>query len=320
MRFFLLVLLLFFSTYFLSAQRLNFVYIQSEPAQFFSVIIKADTISSSKSGYLILSKLTDTAYQITISFPGQNWPAQYFTLDVFQSDRGYLLKDYGEKGWGLLDWRSLLVQYGKRSNPIANTQGKSTAASDEFSDLLAMASGDATLRAREAPQQSGVVSTQPAAIKVLPDSSQQAGILIEQPVKDSAFQNSAALIEKTAATAMQAAHPEKDTTAVLYTSPVITNPRCSVIATPQQLNQLLATMNSLTVDIKRVLLISKSLQKFCLTVSQVAVLIEKFDTDEGRYDFLLEAWLYVSDRSRFTDLFSGFKNPEFVIRLKEMLQ
>ncbi|MBM3412031.1 MAG: DUF4476 domain-containing protein [Bacteroidetes bacterium] len=273
MRIFLLVLLLFCSTYFLSAQRSNFAYIQSEPAQLFSVIINADTISSSKSGYLILSKLTDTAYQITISFPGQNWPAQYFTLDVFQSDRGYLLKDYGEKGWGLLDWRSLLIQYGKKRNPLAETRAKSTTMPDEFSALLAMAAGDASLHAREEAKQPAIVPAQP-----------------------------------------------KDTTTVIPESQVITNPRCSVIATPQQLNQLLATMNTLTGDLKRVLLISKSLQKYCLTVSQAAVLIEKFDTDQGRYDFLLEAWLYVSDRSRFADLYVVFKNPEFVIRLKEMLQ
>ena len=97
MRIFLFAFLFLYTSLLLRAQRSNFVYIQSEPARLFSLIIKGDTLTSSKTGYLILSKLTDSAYQIAISFKEQTWPTQYFTLGVFQTDQGYLLKDYGDK-------------------------------------------------------------------------------------------------------------------------------------------------------------------------------------------------------------------------------
>jgi len=148
MRIFLFAFLFLYTSLLLRAQRSNFVYIQSEPARLFSLIIKGDTLTSSKTGYLILSKLTDSAYQIAISFKEQTWPTQYFTLGVFQTDQGYLLKDYGDKGWGLLDWRSLRVQYGEKNNSTSITQSSVPTEQDEFSNLLAMAAGDPSLRAR----------------------------------------------------------------------------------------------------------------------------------------------------------------------------
>lgn len=293
MRVSIFVFLLFFSSNFLRAQRTNFVYIQSEPARLFSVIIKGDTITSSKAGYLILSKLTDTAYQVGINFPGQNWPVQYFTLNVFQSDRGYLLKDYGDKGWGLLDWKSLLVQYGKRNILSENTLPINPTVSEDFADLLAKAAGDPSLRARDENKQTTIVPTQAAPVPPIENVIEPA----KQPQKE-----------------------KKDTVISWSDSPVITNPRCTMVATQQQMNELLIKLDSLTVDMKRVLLISKALQNFCLSVSQVAAVAEKFTTDEGRYDFFLEAWLYVTDRSQFDRLYQFFKNPAFAVRLKEMLQ
>lgn len=287
-----LIFLFILSTLFTSAQRSNFVYIQSEPARLFSVVLNGDTLRSSKSGYLILSKLTDTAYQIAVDFPGQTWPTQYFTLNVLYSDRGYLLKDYGDKGWGLLDWRSLLVQYGKKNHATASALPSTAAAQDEFSNLLAMAAGDPSLRARVENKQADSIAIQPLKKVELPDT----------------------------IVPVQTILAIKDTATSWQDSPLITNPRCSVIASSQQLDRLVQSLDSTTADLKRVLLISKSLQNFCLSVSQVDVLAKKFTTDEGRYDFLLEAWLYVSDRSQFDRLFTVFKNPAFVVRLKEMLQ
>lgn len=307
MRILLYVFFLIYLPNVVNAQRSNFVYIQSEPARLFSIILKGDTLRSSKSGYLILSKLTDTAYQIALNFPDQTWPTQYFTLDVYNSDRGYLLKDYGDKGWGLLDWRSLVVQYGKKISSTSTVESTVATSPDEFSNLLAIASGDPTLRAR-------VESSQEATAVKMPSEAK------EPVVKDTILQTPAAAPVKDTVEILAVPVQKMDTTVITDSVQLITNPRCTVIATQDQLRLLIRSLDSVNADIKRVLLISKSLQNFCLSVSQIAALTETFTTDEGRYDFLLEAWFYVSDRSQFDRLFTVFKKPDFVVRLKEMLQ
>jgi hypothetical protein len=307
MRILLNVFFLIYLINVVNAQRSNFVYIQSEPARLFSIILKGDTLRSSKSGYLILSKLTDSAYQIALNFPEQTWPTQYFTLDVYNSDRGYLLKDYGEKGWGLLDWRSLVVQYGKKINSTSRVESTVATTPDEFSNLLAIASGDPSLRAR-------VESSQAVTIVKMPSEAKESIEKVTIPSAQLANQKIDTIASVPAST------PKIDTIVNAESVQPITNPRCTVIATQDQLRLLIRSLDSVNADFKRVLLISKSLQNFCLSVSQIAALTETFTTDEGRYDFLLEAWFYVSDRSQFDRLFTVFKNPAFVVRLKEMLQ
>lgn len=321
MRIFLFAFLFLFTSLILRAQRSNFVYIQSEPARLFSLIIKGDTLTSSKTGYLILSKLTDSAYQIAISFKEQTWPTQYFTLGVFQTDQGYLLKDYGDKGWGLLDWRSLRVQYGEKNNSTSLTKPSVPAEQDEFSNLLAMAAGDPSLRARVENKQAEAVAKQPLKNGESADTVQKAPMAKEVAVvKEEIAKSDSISINKDTAVQIKPILNTKDTITLLQDSPLITNPRCSAIATQDEMDLLVRSIDSVTNDVKRVLLISKSLQKFCLSVAQVAVLAEKFTTDEGRYDFLLEAWFYVSNRSQFDRLFHVFRNPDFAVRLKEMLQ
>lgn len=134
----------------LSAQSPFFIYVQSEPATPFSVSCKGQTLRSSQTGYLIVSNLTDTVLQLAVSFPDKKQPDQLFVVRTQGSDQGYLLKDYGDKGWGLLDWRQLLVTYAERPT---NTRAEPIGATnkEDFAVLLAKASGDSSLLA-ESPK------------------------------------------------------------------------------------------------------------------------------------------------------------------------
>lgn len=134
----------------LSAQSPFFIYVQSEPATAFSVSCKGQTLRSSQTGYLIVSNLTDTVLQLAVSFPDKKQPDQLFVVRTQGSDQGYLLKDYGDKGWGLLDWRQLLVTYAERPT---NTRAEPIGATnkEDFAVLLAKASGDSSLLA-ESPK------------------------------------------------------------------------------------------------------------------------------------------------------------------------
>src|SRR5690242_4665437 len=97
----LLSLLLAVITVSASAQRVYFVYLQTEQEQPFFARVNEKVYSSSASGYLILPKLQDGTYDIAIGFPAAKWPEQKFSVTVRSRDQGFLLKNFETKGWGL---------------------------------------------------------------------------------------------------------------------------------------------------------------------------------------------------------------------------
>ncbi len=130
-----------------ASQKVYFVYIQSEQEQPFFVKLNEAVHSSSASGYLILSKLKDSSYTINVGFPQNKWPEQRFAIDIKAKDHGFLLKNFGDKGWGLFDMQSLAVQMSLTTinKEISNTVKKPVSA---FTDILAKAADDSTLRER----------------------------------------------------------------------------------------------------------------------------------------------------------------------------
>jgi hypothetical protein len=91
------------------AQKTYFVYLQSDNQQQFYVTFHGKNITSSSIGYVILSKLTDSTYPITIGFPATG-TVQDFDLKVSGDDQGFLVKNFGEKGYGLFNLQTLAVQ------------------------------------------------------------------------------------------------------------------------------------------------------------------------------------------------------------------
>lgn len=92
----------------LSAQEKKFIFIQSDNRQPFYVSLNGKIYSSSGSGYIILSKLSDGDYSFNIGFAKDASPEQPFSLSL-KKDMGLTLKNFGEKGWGLFDHQSLAV-------------------------------------------------------------------------------------------------------------------------------------------------------------------------------------------------------------------
>lgn len=140
-------LLLFIFISRVNAQRVYFVYFQSEQDQPFFYKVGEKITSSSSTGYLILSQLKDSTYNFSIGFPGNKWPEQHFSIAINGKDRGYLLKNFGEKGWGLYDLQTLSVQMAKNEPPKAVIKTEKIEVTP-FTDVLAKAAGDSTLRER----------------------------------------------------------------------------------------------------------------------------------------------------------------------------
>ncbi|MDZ4796313.1 MAG: DUF4476 domain-containing protein [Bacteroidota bacterium] len=130
-----------------SSQKVYFIYIQTEAEQPFFVKMNEKVSSSTASGYIILSKLVDSTYSFSVGFPQGKWPEQNFAVMVSKKDHGYLLKNFGEKGWGLFDLQTLAIQMsvsGKASvedNPKGETGDVSA-----FTEILSKAADDPSLK------------------------------------------------------------------------------------------------------------------------------------------------------------------------------
>lgn len=148
MKYFTIIFLCLFSfaSVTVFAQQEHFIYLQTDNKQPFYIKLNNKIISSSSSGYLILSKLTAGSYKLIIGFPKSEWPEQNINVSV-NKDAGFLIKNFGEKGWGFFNIQSNEVLMTgniiKENNP---SQVKST---DPFSTMLSNVVNDSSILQRD---------------------------------------------------------------------------------------------------------------------------------------------------------------------------
>lgn len=134
-----------FSVYFSFAQKVYFVYLQTEQEKPFFLKMNDKVYSSTASGYLILPKLYDSTYDFKIGFPQSSSTEQKFSVKISGKDHGYLLKDFGDKGWGLFDLQTMAVQMPIVSEAKVPTNTTASNVSS-FTDMLSKATDDSTLK------------------------------------------------------------------------------------------------------------------------------------------------------------------------------
>ena len=130
----------------LNAQKIYFVYLQTENNDPFFVRIDDKLYSSSPSGYLILPRLKDSTYHFRLGFPGKDIDLD-FSTSINRKDHGYLVKNFGEKGWGLFDLQSLSIQMSTtkvKGTAEVNKNGDTQV--DAFTELLSKAADDPSLK------------------------------------------------------------------------------------------------------------------------------------------------------------------------------
>lgn len=117
-----------------TAQQNRFLYIQTENKQAFYVMINNTVFSSSTSGYLVIPKLKDGTYQANIGFPKNEWPQQTIGFTITKKDLGFVLKNFGENGWGLFNLQTMEVLMAKNTGIKAiNTANNDD---DSFTQVL----------------------------------------------------------------------------------------------------------------------------------------------------------------------------------------
>lgn len=133
----------------LFAQLSHFLYLQSDNNQPFYIRYNNKIISSTSSGYLILSKLKEGSIEFIVGFPQSKQPEQPFQITIDKTEKGYLIKNFGEKGWGLFDLQTAAVVYSAGSSNIV--QGTTTTAAskpvdDPFANMLSNVTQDSTVK------------------------------------------------------------------------------------------------------------------------------------------------------------------------------
>jgi hypothetical protein len=88
------------------AQKVYFIYIQSDNNTPFYVKTGDKVTSSTASGYLILSNLVDSVYQFTVGKTGQAAVESRFSVPVNKQDRGFLLQEADGK-FSLFDLQAM---------------------------------------------------------------------------------------------------------------------------------------------------------------------------------------------------------------------
>jgi hypothetical protein len=128
MKKFLQLALVLFISFAAKAQQNYFVYVQTDNKQPFYIKLNEKIISSSAAGYLVIPKLTTGNYQLVVGFPKDQWTHQTFNIAIGTNDAGYLLKNFGEKGWGLYNIQTMEISM---NGAPASSTTKTTAETDD---------------------------------------------------------------------------------------------------------------------------------------------------------------------------------------------
>ena len=160
----------------------HFIYLQTDNQQPFYIKYNNRIYSSSAAGYLIISKLSDGPVNFTVGFPKSDLPELQFQSVIEKVDKGYLIKNFGEKGWALYDLQNSTVTYtsvatGSKTNETIVNKNQQ-AADDPFANMLSKITQDSTVKNVTVMKQEKPVVDNPKPI-VSPVSN------VQQEVKDS---------------------------------------------------------------------------------------------------------------------------------------
>ena len=134
----------------LNAQKVYFIYLQTDNQQPFYVRMGEKVYNSTPAGYIILSNLRDSSYSIKIGVRGTQATDQAYSIVINKKDRGFIIKDFGEKGLGLFDLHSMAVIMPLSTTSVKPVQTVKTEKVEDnaFINLLAKAADDPTIKER----------------------------------------------------------------------------------------------------------------------------------------------------------------------------
>jgi hypothetical protein len=147
-RFFLVAVIL--SGVVSSSKAQHYFFIEADNQQAFYIKKNDSIYSSSANGFLIIPRNTEKTFTITVGFSMNKFPEVQFKLDEMDRDKGFQLKNFQEKGWGLFDRSSLLVimQSATGVKVVENKVNKPQLEGGDFANMLSEVTDDKTLLAK----------------------------------------------------------------------------------------------------------------------------------------------------------------------------
>lgn len=121
-----------------SAQKVYFLYLQSDDQTPFYVKMGDKIHSSAASGYLILPNLTDGNYTFGLGFAKSSAAEATFSIVINQNDKGYIIKNFND-GLALFDVQDLSLV---KANSSQQDNKAFETKTDKFSTVLSKAAND----------------------------------------------------------------------------------------------------------------------------------------------------------------------------------
>ena len=164
------------------AQRVYFIYVQTDNKAPFYFKTGDKVYSSTAGGYLIVPRLVDSTYTVVIGKPGGG--EARFTIPINGKDKGFLLRESGQQ-LSLFDLQTMHVIEASAPDaaPVSFTQK-----TDRFTTLLAKAADDpsllqvATFAVAEKPKKAKAAEA--VAVTPVTTEEKQTTAQVEPPVKD----------------------------------------------------------------------------------------------------------------------------------------
>lgn len=332
-----------------NAQKKHFVYIQAENKQPFYVMVNNKNFSSTVNGHLVIPKLRNGKYFFVAGFPKELYPEQKFSCIIADKDLGFVLKQYGSKGWGLFD----LISF---STTMANAEDWEK--DKVLNDTIKITEEEAsvikpTLQTIEPKKQEEVKPIEPVNNSSIKPSTNAEVIennntqVVEKQKKGSEVNNEnngklsiVKMYQKGGSQGLDqvyidyAANPSDTITIFIpFVSQTrqkgdTTNPQNSNTANQYNINCVnLATeidyaksrklMSSQTTDDKMVNIAIKSFKNKCYTVEQIKTFGLLFLSEQSRYKFFISAKAYIYDIVNYSSLETQFTLPNIIEQFRK---
>jgi hypothetical protein len=327
------------------SQQPNYLYIEAEKGQPFYVKIKDKVQSCSPGGYIIIPNLLEDSYTLNIGFPKNAFPEQRFTIALNKTDKGYQLKNLGEKGWGLFDLQTMALLANNNMQSDTNEVKKT----DAFSTLLSKVVNDPAVLIEnkkpaivspQSPLRETSAETKAIAKKVNPvkllewqtDSTYESiytgdandTIRISYPIDKSVVAAPPATQltdKKEPAIQSTPQHvPATDTQKPDSSAAKITNSDCKSFANEQDVDKLRVKILAQGDMDDKLSAAKKYFRGKCFTVKQIRALAELFTQDENKYQLFDIAYPFTSDTENFYQLENGLETEYFKNRFKAMIK
>lgn len=336
------------------AQTNRFIYIQSDDKQPFYVKMDNRLLSSSPSGYLIIPRLAEGHYDISVGFPKNEWPEQHASCTVGKKDMGYQLRHFGTKGWGLYNLQSMETTMLSGEKPAPKPEVKES--NDAFANMLSNVVNDPSIRqvdnSHEQTKPAADTTTKSPETPVIKLNQEHVAggeriVYVDNASKDTvqlvipggtANPKEETVIGKLVPADKQEVKPvdetgvpEKKRTAELKTetpSPAlilvksdvktITNMDCKKMATENDFILLRKKMIGENDDDGMIDVARRAFKQKCYSTEQVKNLAVLFLKEGYRYTLFDTAYPFVSDRQNFPALQSLLADAYFINRFKAL--